>query len=129
MQSLTPGILLDALKAGRRLGTITWQKPITAARLVNALFIRYEVRTNAREIREIVNQVCDAGEYIGSNQRGYFYAPTYEEMEAARDFLKARMAEYHIRLAAMNKALERLREPDADMFGHPTADKMKKEFA
>lgn len=125
---LTPALLLDALKTGRRLGTITPSKPISGARLVRALLSRWNVKTSAREIRDAMNTLCDAGEYVCSCNRGYYYALTFDEMTVAIDFYTSYIGEYTRRRAAMVKARERLREPEQDMFGHPVVDGMRKQF-
>lgn len=125
---LTPEILVDALKEGRRRGTITAQHPISATRLIRALSVRFDVDTNPREIRDVVNRLCDAGERVCSTSRGYFYALTHADMMVGIEFYSSYISEYTRRVTAMKRTAERLREPDADLFGHPLVAAIKNEF-
>lgn len=128
MRPLTDNILLDALKTGRHLGTITPENPIKAKRLIAALLVRYSVKTDAREIREFVEKLSDEGAQVCSTNRGYFYALTYEEMMIGVEYYDSYINAYLKRRTAMKRTAERLRDPDADLFGHPAVKQVEQEF-
>lgn len=126
--ALTSAILLDALKSGRRRGTITVNNPIRASALCAALLRFKQVQTTPRELRATVNMLADAGECVCSVNRGYYYAATYDEMTPAIEYYSSYISEYTRRRAAMMRSRERLRDPDQDMFGHPVVVANNKEF-